>query len=302
MINYKNKYLKYKLKYLKLINKKGGMEDGFVMVNDVEQPKLIDSSDNTKLLMEQSDVVVIEKTRDGPPVDCYQGVKAIVHATDNIEKILEDRTLLFSKGDKPNPLGLILNKGTFTSLLFHCHSNENGIINKKSCSKEFYLIFSKRVLTDLDYHASNNWIGGLNTQIDGTQEWRLNQSKLGNKTYNKNEFEDFLMNETEKICQQPFPMIEIVFQENIPLEYLEEIIICNYNDYSERWITEENPFSPGEFIRNFKPSKYKGQLPRNIEYLKQRLKEALDKYGYNHIKINITDNVNNVLAKKGCIE
>lgn len=302
MTNYKNKYLKYKLKYLKLINQKGGMEDDFVMVNDVEQPKLIDSSDNTKLLMEQSDVVVIEKIRDGPPVDCYQGVKAIVHATDNIEKILEDGELLFSKGDKPNQLGLILNKGAFTSLLFDCHSNENGIINKKSCSKEFYLIFSKRVLTDLDYHASNNWIGGLNTQIDGTQEWRLNQSKLGNKTYNKNEFEDFLMNETEKICQQPFPMIEIVFQENIPLEYLEEIIICNYNDYSERWITEENPFSPGEFIRKFKPSKYKGQLPRNIEYLKQRLEEALDKYGYNHIKINITDNVNNVLAKKGCIE
>ena len=304
MTNWKNKYLKYKLKYLKLINQKGGMEvgmeDDFIMV---EQPELVvDSAEKTELLMEQSDVVVIPKTRVGPPVDCYQRVKAIIHATDNIEKILEDGHLLSSQGDNPNQLGLVLNKGAFTTLLLDCHNNENGIINKQSCSKEFYLVFSKRVLTDLDYHASNNWIGGLNTQIDGTQEWRMIQSKQGNSTYNKNEFEEFLMNERDKICQQPFPMVEVVFQENIPLEYLEEIIICKYDDYSQRWITEENPFSPGEFIRNFVSSKYKGQIPRNIEHLRLRAEKALVDNGYNHIKINVTDNVSDVLAKKGCIE
>jgi hypothetical protein len=184
-------------------------------------------------------------------------ISYLIHGTsiDNFRKILEDGKLKPNRGDRLKN-GNIMNKGVFMQLVFDC--NKEQTIFRKDC-RSIYFVFSDSLLSRDDYHINNNHCGGLK---------RFNTDKSC-KSYTKDNILGFLSENEQKFCSRSLDRNEIIFQNEVNLDDLLEIWICNFPS-----------------INNF--VSIKTNAPNNNltkpQYIRQEQEQIIDEYFIKYIR------------------
>ena len=171
-------------------------------------------------------------------------VSCLTHGTslDFFSKILDNNYLVPNPGDPvKNVLGYdeTVNKGAFFSLILKC--NESKTINPL-CANDVILVFSKNILNKYPYHISNEWVGGIQLEplIPGKKR---GSSGYAFKTYNK--ITDYYSDNEKYICSYGSDINnigtknEVIFDDNISLEDLIEIWICDMQNMTQRINTKK---------------------------------------------------------------
>lgn len=165
----------------------------------------------------------------------------------------------------------VLNKGAFFSLLLKCNENISIYSDRRipSCTNDVTLIFSKKLLEDYPYHITNNWVGGIQfSPLSSTSKANINSYNNVNDYINANkDCKDTLRN-------------EVVFNVNIPLDYLIEIWVCNIK-MMNAGVRRQNP--DGTFNRNQELTEF------NPENVKTEVEGMLSKSNYKHVHVKVID-------------
>lgn len=212
-------------------------------------------------------------------------VSCLTHQTSiaYLQSILKEGYIIARPGDPPMKiLGVngapdryeILNKGAFFSLVLKQNENMSIYNNPRipSCTNEVTLIFSKKLLEDYPYHITNNWVGGMKfsplTQVFYSgHSGNVHSYSNVNDYINANIGKDTLKN-------------EVVFNENIPLDYLIEIWVCNIERMNLS-VRTKNP--DGTFSRNQEIIKF------NPENVKKEVEKMLSESNYNRVQVKRID-------------
>ena len=190
----------------------------------------------------------------------FDDVSCLIHGT-SFPKFIEIMTsgqLTASPGDHPRMINghiEILNKGVFFQLVLKC---DDGVPLDLLCIHDVILVFSKHIL-EYPYHISNNWVGGMIYEplIPGKR------SKVA-KSYD--DVNHYIADNPDKLCHGSHSKNEIVFNNNISLDYLMEIWICNVPRMTQL-INTKNP--DGTYTRKM------GNVQFNPERIQTMVQEAL---------------------------
>lgn len=188
-------------------------------------------------------------------------VSYLMHGTtfDNFKKILDTFSLIPGKGDKEQIImghKHTFNKGVFMELVFNC--NKNKPIKLTDCTRPIILVFSNTLLSRNDYHINNKHIGGIKLKPFTNVNSFYNISR----SYSKAQYFDFLSENENIMCNKPFSLNEIVFTNEVSLENLKEIWICDI------------PYVDG-FISSKTPLKNNGTLPEK-EYTRDMHRQYIN--------------------------
>jgi len=151
-----------------------------------------------------------------------EDVSCLIHGTsiEFFEQILESNSIKANIGDpeiRIHGYPERLNKGAFFSLVLKCDERKNI---ESICNKDVILVFSQNILEN-KYHITNNWAGGM--QFDPLIKGKYN--KKGIKSYNN--IKDYIDDNQDILCKDSHSTNEVVFDEDISLDNLIEIWICN---------------------------------------------------------------------------
>ena len=224
-------------------------------------------------------------------------VSCLTHGTslDSFSKILDNNFILPNPGD---PVRHVLgydetfNKGAFFSLILKC--NESKTINPL-CANDVILVFSKNILNKYPYHISNEWVGGVQLEplIPGKKRiLPSGSSDYAVKTYNN--ITDYYSDNEKYICSYGNISVvsssgivnrgtknEVIFNDNISLEDLIEVWICDMPKMSQRINTKKED---GTYTRAFV------NIVFNPQVIKQNVESLLTLKGLN-IPVKIIRNI-----------
>lgn len=170
-------------------------------------------------------------------------VSCLIHGTSLkfFSEILDNNHIVPNPGDPvKHVLGYdeTFNKGAFFSLILKC--NESKTINPL-CANDVILVFSKNILNKYPYHISNAWVGGIQFEpsIPGKKR---GSSEYAIKTYNN--ITDYYSDNEKYICSYGNggsigTKNEVIFNDNISLEDLIEIWICDMQRMNQRINTKK---------------------------------------------------------------
>ena len=114
-----------------------------------------------------------------------------------------------------------MNIGVFLQLLFTC--NANKMI--PTCGKSIILVFSKRLLQHRsDYHVTNEWVGGVKYEPLGPFSKKSFTTGEQVHSFDKSTLSELFQLD---VCSGSFKKNEIVFENDVPLDDLMEIWICD---------------------------------------------------------------------------
>jgi len=229
---------------------------------------------------------------EGPPLvssreknSFLDDVLCLTHGTslEFFEDMLQENRVTANPGDPPKQIAGYeerLNKGAFTSLVLTCNVGNN--INPL-CNFEVILVFSKKLLTKIPYHISNNWFGGM-------QFAPLKQGKPRGPFKTYGDVPAYLEDNSDTLCKGSHVKNELVFEEDIPLDYLLEVWICNLSKTTKQ-INVRQPDG------TFKRTTY-NNLPFNPAYTLEFAQQLLSASGKDHIPVKIIDTIPAVSDEK----
>jgi len=190
----------------------------------------------------------------------FDEVSCLIHGTafPKFIQILTAGHITASPGDPPqNIKGHIetLNKGAFFQLVLNC---DEGVPLDLLCIHDVILVFSKDIL-EYPYHISNNWAGGMIFQP-------LIPGKISTLVKSYDDVNDYIADNADKLCHGSHSRNEVVFNNNISIDYLIEVWICNI-PHMRQIINTKNP--DGTYTRkpmdvDFNPLRIKTMVERAL--------------------------------------
>jgi hypothetical protein len=207
-------------------------------------------------------------------------VSCLIHGTSlkYFDEILKSDKLQTSSGDTPiiiKGFTEILNKGIFMSLILKC---DTGTDMRHLCSTDVFLVFSKDILQN-NFHITNEWVGGM--QVAPLIPGKVHNPRI--RTYDN--IEMYIADNTDTICKGSKSKNEVVFYDNISLDNLVEIWICNVPEMQKRINTK---LPNGSFSRKFV------QISFSPYDLKSRVEQMLTAHNKNHIPVKIIETIPDV--------
>jgi len=211
-------------------------------------------------------------------------VLCLTHGTslEFFEMMLDENRIKARPGDSPIPvMGFqeVLNKGAFTSLVLKC--NVGNSINPL-CANDVILVLSKDLLTKQPYHISNNWIGGMQFAPLVPEKTRPI------RTYG--DVLSYVQDNSEVLCKGSHLKNELVFDQDISLDDLVEVWICNLSTMEKRINTEQ---PDGSFRRVFTTVEF------NPSDMQDRVYQLLKARGKPHIPVKIIDIIPDIKSPDG---
>lgn len=171
----------------------------------------------------------------------YEQVLGLTHGTSLsfFQDILSDRFIRANEGNAPKDVFgemTVLNRGAFFSLVLECNT---GSQIRPFCANDVILVFSRDIL-NYPYHISNAWCGGM--------QFAPLKAKVGRKGVRSyNDVEHYIDDNAPNLCNG-HACNEVVFYQDIPLEHLVEVWICD----TPRMIQRINHKQPnGSFRREW---------------------------------------------------
>jgi len=191
----------------------------------------------------------------------FDEVSCLIHSTSfpNFMQMLTSGIIKANPGDPPRIIKgntEILNKGAFFQLVLKC---DDGVPLDSLCMQDVILVFSKNVLESQPYHISNNWVGGMIFSP-------LIPLKISIVAKSYDNVNNYIADNMDKLCQGTHYKNEVVFQENIPMDFLIEVWICNLPIITKQINTRQ---SNGSYTRkidivDFYPDRIKVMVERAL--------------------------------------
>ena len=168
---------------------------------------------------------------EGKCITDIKDIAVLVHGTsfDYCFNMIKMNQITAHPGDPVRTINdrqIILNKGVYFRILFNCHKLQSI---QKICGNEIIMVFSKKLINKRnDFHVTNNWVGGM--VFAPADITHVNQRRPDIKSYNKSQLGAFVSENKDIQCGEDSVWNnEIVFTENVDLDFLKEIWICDFD-------------------------------------------------------------------------
>jgi len=229
-----------------------------------------------------------------------ENIASLIHGTSvsAFEKIVESGFLLSRPGNAKTVKGQRMNRGLFFQPMFKCNNGKQ--FTDANCTRPIILVFSN-VLMDIydDYHITTvNCAGTIFAPASNIPGVMRPNQKCQIRSYNKTQLDQYFADNTEEICESPsgFSQNEIAFYNNIGLEHLQEVWICDFKGPFKQWQSRkagpENA-SGRNIIRELVLSDF------NPDIAYTKISEILSK-NYSHIPIKLISVIPEKVFNQGC--
>jgi len=172
-------------------------------------------------------------------------VASLIHGTSlsSLEKIVASGYLLSRPGNAITIKGQRINKGLYFQPMLKCNTGKQ--FTEANCSRPIFLVFSN-VLMDMydDYHITTvNCAGAIFAPASNIPGPKLTHDKCQIHSYNKSQLDQYFADNEVDACESPngFTQNEIAFYNNIGLEHLQEVWICDFNGPFSQWHSRNAP-------------------------------------------------------------
>jgi len=229
-----------------------------------------------------------------------ENISSLIHGTSvsAVEKIVESGYLKSRPGNARMIRGQRINRGVYFQPMMKCNTGKQ--FTEANCTRPIILVFSN-VLMDLydDYHISTvNCAGTIFAPASDISGGMRPNQKCRYRSYNKSQLDQYFADNTEDLCESTtgFTQNEIAFYNNIGLEHLQEVWICDFKGPFTQWRSRNAP--PDNVLKR-NMIREQVTLDFDPEEARAKITEILSEK-YSHIPIKLITVIPENTFNQGC--
>jgi hypothetical protein len=229
-----------------------------------------------------------------------ENISSLIHGTSlsAVEKIVESGYLKSRPGNARMLKGQRMNRGVYFQPMFKCNTGKQ--FTEANCSRPIILVFSN-VLMDMydDYHITTvNCAGTIFAPASNIPGTMRPNHKCEIRSYNKSQLEQYFSDNTEELCASDtgFTQNEIAFYDNIGLEHLQEVWICDFKGLFRQW---RSRIAPPDNALKRNMIREQAILDFDPEEARAKITEILSEK-YSHIPVKLITVIPEKTFNQGC--